>query len=78
MPHSELSPRRLRTPAPLSSKAALLLPLPVLAEFRLLSRRLGFGNSGQVSRWGQRWAGLQGAGPTEPGALELILETGVS
>lgn len=66
MPHSEMSRGRLRAPAPLVSEASPLLPLPVLAKIWLLSRRLGFGNSGRVSRWGQRLACRQGAGPAEP------------
>lgn len=66
MPHSEMSRGRLRAPAPLVSEASPLLPLPVLAKIWLLSRRLGFGNLGRVSRWGQRRAWRQGAGPAEP------------
>lgn len=66
MPHSEMSRGRLRAPAPLISEASPLLPLPVLAKIWLLSRRLGFGNSGRVSRWGQRRAWRQGVGPAEP------------
>ncbi|XP_032349790.1 akirin-1 isoform X1 [Camelus ferus] len=53
-------------PAPLASEAAPLFPFPVLAAIRLLSGRLGFGNSGLGSRWGQRWTWRQGVGPAEP------------